>query len=231
MNLPESNKQKFKIRVTRTITLVIAVFILTTVGVDLYLNLANKGNEVVEGISESLIRFHVIANSDRDADQAVKIKVKDAVVERMQELLKDAETVEESRSIILENMDLFKDLAEEVLMSYGFTETVAVSLQNESFPLKQYGDIILPPGEYEALVIRIGKAEGKNWWCVLFPPLCFVDATHGVVDDVTKEELRNVLTDEEYNAVLSNPDEQKKIKIKLKVLDWLKSKEKEMEND
>lgn len=184
-------------------------------------------DEILEGLSNSLIRFHVIANSDTEEDQALKIKVKDAVVIYMQQLLEQSNSIDESREIILEDMDHIKAIADEVIKQEGSIYPTTISLAQENFPLKKYGDVVLPPGQYEALVIRIGKAEGKNWWCVLFPPLCFVDATHGVVDDKTKEQMQEVLTDEEYKAIIMNKDQQVDIKIKSKFLEWYAAKEKE----
>lgn len=185
-----------------------------------------KDNDrIVEGLSDSLIRFHVIANSDLEEDQALKIKVKDAVVNKMQDLLVDSTTVDISRSIIMENMEEIRQLAETVLRENGSTDKVTIALQQQEFPLKQYGDIVLPPGQYEALVIKIGAAQGKNWWCVLFPPLCFVDATHGVVDNQSKESLKKVLTQEEYSAIIMSKDKDVNIKVSSRLFRWFEEKE------
>lgn len=188
-------------------------------------------SHIVEGLSDSLIRFHVIANSDSEEDQAVKVKVKDEVVKRMQYLLKNSQSVDISRDIIKENMEEIRELAETVLRENGFTEQVTIALQQQEFPLKKYGDIVLPPGEYEALIIRIGEAQGKNWWCVLFPPLCFVDATHGVVDNQSKESLKKVLTEEEYATIIMSKDKDVDIKVSSRLLRWFEDKEDDMLED
>lgn len=191
-----------------------------------------KNNEsVVAGISNSLIRFHVIANSDTKADQILKLKVKDKVVEKMQSLLSESKDVDTSREIIQKNMEEIRKIAETVLRENDSQEKVRIALQQQVFPLKQYGDVILPPGEYEALVISIGKAEGKNWWCVLFPPLCFVDATHGVIDNQSKESLKKVLTDEEYAAILISKDKDVHIKASSRLFKWFEEKENKLSKD
>lgn len=209
-----------------TVLLLAAVVMIITIFADMYYGLSSKNSNIVEGISDSLIRFHVIANSDSPSDQAIKLKVKDAVIERMHTLLDDATSIDESRAIIKDNMESLRELAIDVLNENGFNDNVSIALEREVFPMKQYGDIVLPPGEYEALIIRIGKAQGKNWWCVLFPPLCFVDATHGVIDDESKEELKDVLTDEEYQAIIMAKDSgNSKVKVKSKLLEWLGEQE------
>lgn len=151
-----------------------------------------------ESLASSLIRFHVRANSDSEADQELKMQVKDAVVAYMEELLRDAENVNESAEIIQNNMDGILQTAMEVIHENGYNYDISGYMTEEYFPLRVYGDVALPPGEYTAFRIDIGDACGKNWWCVLYPPLCFVDITHGVVPEETKEELKNVISEEEY---------------------------------
>ncbi|MDD6572278.1 MAG: stage II sporulation protein R [Thermoflexaceae bacterium] len=151
-----------------------------------------------ESLASSLIRFHVRANSDSEADQKLKMQVKDAVVAYMEELLKDSENVNESAEIIQDNMDGILQTAMKVIHENGYDYDISGYMAEEYFPLRVYGDVALPPGEYTAFRIDIGDACGKNWWCVLYPPLCFVDITHGVVPEDTKEELKNVIGEEEY---------------------------------
>ncbi len=180
---------------------------------------------VLEGISDSLIRFHVIANSDTDQDQQLKLKVRDAVLAKMTGILSESNSIDETRTLIYDHMDTMKEIASGVIKDHGYDYKVDISIKMEQFPLKAYGDIILPPGKYESLLIEIGEAKGKNWWCVMFPPLCFVDVTHGVVPEATKETLKNVLTDDEYNTVVvSDTKEEMPIKVKFKLLEWLNFK-------
>jgi len=160
-----------------------------------------EAKELQAGISESIIRFHVRANSDSEEDQAVKLKVKEAVIEYIKPMLDGAESLEDSRSILLEESENIQELALSVLRDSGFDYAVKVYFEDAYFPVKAYGDVTFPAGYYEAFRVDIGEAEGKNWWCVLYPPLCFVDATYGVVPEKSKETLANVLTEDEYRAV------------------------------
>lgn len=157
-----------------------------------------------EHLARELIRFHVRANTDSQQDQALKLKVKSAVVEYLYPLLANSSSIDESRDILKQNIDAIKSVAAEVVADNNCDYDIDVYFENSYFPMKSYGDITLPPGEYEAFRIDIGDAKGQNWWCVLYPPLCFVDATTGVLPDSSKEQLKNVLTEEEYNAITGN---------------------------
>lgn len=153
------------------------------------------------GIAEEIIRFHVRANSDSYEDQQLKLLVKDRVVTYLEPLLAASGSTQESRGILENNTDEIRELALHTLQEEGSSYDVSVYFENSYFPMKSYGDITFPPGEYEAFRIDIGESEGKNWWCVLYPPLCFVDTSYGVLPDESKETLKNILTDDEYNAI------------------------------
>lgn len=223
--------QKKRVMKTYILSLLIVILMVVAIGYDYSKNATNAA--VIEGISDSLIRFHVIANSDSEEDQALKLKVRDKILESMNEILEDSESIEETRELIYENMDNIKEISEQVIEEYNYDYNINVKLKMEQFPLKTYGDIILPPGEYEALIVNIGEAKGKNWWCVMFPPLCFVDVTHGVVPEETKETLKNVLTDEEYDSVVMTEDTQEDmpIKIRFKFLEWFNFNKKEQKKN
>jgi stage II sporulation protein R len=158
---------------------------------------------IQKGIASEIIRFHVIANSDSKEDQELKLKVKEEVVNYLRPILENAPNNKEARKIMIHQEPQIKRIAERVIGENGYSYPVKVSLGNSYFPTKVYGDLTFPPGVYEALKIEIGKAEGRNWWCVMFPPLCFVDATYSVVPEKSKGTLKHVLTDEEYDAVIS----------------------------
>ena len=156
----------------------------------------------VEEIAEKLIRFHVIANSDGEADQSLKLKVRDEVLKYIQPILKESESVEQSRKILNEKNDEILQIAEKVIKDNGYDYKVESTLSNEYFPVKTYGNITLPQGQYEAYRIIIGNGEGQNWWCVMFPPICFVDITRGeVAYEETEKEMKSVLNEEEFNMV------------------------------
>lgn len=165
----------------------------------------------IEDISSKLIRFHVIANSDGELDQELKLKVRDEVLEYIQPVLKESTSIEESRQILNERNDEILDIAEKVIGDNGYDYKVESTLSKEYFPVKTYGNITLPQGEYEAYRIVIGSGEGQNWWCVMFPPICFVDITKGeVAYEETEEEIKSVLSEKEFNMVDNTKEENNK---------------------
>ena len=178
-------------------------------------------NAVSEDISNSVFRLHVIANSDSDEDQTLKYKVRDKVLEYMNEIAKDCTSKEEVINLAYEYQDEFKQIAENVIKENGYDYDVNIKIGNFEFPTKYYGDISLPAGYYDALRIEIGKAEGQNWWCVMFPPLCFVDVTSGVVPDESKQIMQDNLGDEEYKLISDN--ESSDIKFKFSIVEFFKN--------
>ncbi|WML36576.1 stage II sporulation protein R [Clostridium sp. OS1-26] len=186
-----------------------------------------KSEPVQQDIASKIIRFHVIANSDSKSDQALKLKVRDKVLEYIQPKLKKSKSIEESRKIIRENDKQIIAIANKTIKDNGYSYSVITTLSNENFPIKTYGNITLPQGKYEAYRIIIGEGKGQNWWCVMFPPLCFVDITKGEVSyKETEAEMKMVLTPEEYEVVNNKTDKTKEngIKIKFKILELLKDK-------
>lgn len=177
---------------------------------------AEAGN-IQEGIAGEIIRFHVLANSDTQEDQELKLKVKDRVVDYLSPILSGARDVEETREILKSRLGEISAEAEKLIREQGYAFLVQTELTRCYFPVKTYGDCTFPAGDYEALRVRIGNAEGKNWWCVLYPNLCFLDSLHAVVPEEQKQELRNVLTEEEYDSLL----EKEQPKIKFRILDRL----------
>ncbi len=179
----------------------------------------SEAADIQPQIAGKILRFHVIADSDSDTDQTVKLKVRDGVLDYLEPLFENCKDKMDCKAVVSENMENIKYKADEILKAEGFDDTVSVSLKERYFPVKKYGQYTFPEGEYEALCIEIGKAEGKNWWCVLYPRLCFVDSLYAVVPDQSEEELKGVLSEEEYNAVFKSPDT--KIEVKSRVLEWI----------
>lgn len=175
------------------------------------------GENIVEDISEKLIRFHVLANSDSNIDQDLKLRVKDEVLKYIAPILNESESLEESREMLKrEDKNIIK-IAEEYIKSQGFNYTVETTLTRENFPVKEYGNIILPQGEYEAYRILIGEGKGQNWWCVMFPPLCFIDVTKGqVAYDETEEKMKDVLSEDEFKSVNKKKNN---VKFDFKIID------------
>lgn len=125
-----------------------------------------------------IIRFHVRANSDLQVDQALKLKVRDEILDGMKDKFKDVSSLEESREIILDNLDEIESISRGVIEENQKDYDVKVDLLTEEFPVRKYGNVVYPQGDYESLLVTIGSGQGQNWWCVMFPPLCFVDITH-----------------------------------------------------
>ena len=154
-------------------------------------------------IKDKVLRLHVSANSDSEEDQALKLKVRDQVLTTLKPLLENAEDRSSSEAIVRAHLSEVEAAARETAWQEKPGENVHAELTNTRFPGKTYGDCTFPAGNYDALRITIGEAKGKNWWCVLFPSLCFVDTVHGVVPEESKELLKNVLTEEEYESLFT----------------------------
>jgi stage II sporulation protein R len=155
--------------------LLIVLFIAAGWGFLLY---QGKENLPVSCGKENLIRLHVLANSDSAEDQQLKLKVRDAVIAFLSPHLENVLDKELAKQIVLEHKDELTAVVETVVAMNGSNDPVTVQYGMFDFPIKAYGSLVLPAGKYEAVRVLIGKAEGKNWWCVLFPPLCFIDITN-----------------------------------------------------
>ena len=177
-------------------------------------------NAVCSDISDSVFRLHVIANSDSSEDQNLKYLVRDNVLKYMNEITNGVTSKEEIIKIISNNLENFKKLAQNTVYENGYTYEISVEIGNFNFPTKRYGDISFPAGYYDALRIKIGNAEGKNWWCVMFPPLCFIDVSSGIVPDDSKAILESELSEEEYKLVTGS---EKETKIKFKIVEVLQN--------
>lgn len=178
-------------------------------------------NKVFAGLEDNIFRLHILANSDSEEDQALKLLVRDGILDYMKEINKNsnnkASTIENTKA----NLDEIKDRCEEILRENGSDYQVSVEIGNFYFPTKYYGNISLPAGNYDALRIKIGEAQGQNWWCSLFPPLCFIDISSGYLSEEDSKILEENLTDEEFMIISSaSPD----IKLKFKILELLNSK-------
>ena len=173
--------------------------------------------EMQKGIAEKIIRFHVIANSDTKADQDLKLAVRDAVGIKMSGLLKDAADRSRSEAVIRKNMEDMKQTAEKVIAERGYDYDVDICLTDTDFPVKTYGAYTFPAGNYEALEIVIGAGKGHNWWCVMYPNMCFSDTMYEVIDEKAETSLQEVLTQEEYDSIIEDSD----YKIQFKYLSFL----------
>ena len=188
------------------------LFIYTTVCAFSY------AQNVSSDIAESVFRLHVIANSDSKEDQDLKYKVRDNLISYMNNICNNCNNKEEAINLVTKHKEDFKEIALNTIKDNGYSYDVNISIGNFQFPTKDYGDISLPSGYYDALRVEIGEAKGQNWWCVMFPPLCFVDITSGVVPEDSKEQLEDNLSEEEFALVSEDSDPQ--IKFKFKILEF-----------
>ena len=159
----------------------------------------NRQQELTERIAPQILRFHVIANSDRKEDQELKWKVR----EKLLSLMDSSLTRDQLCDHIRENKGLLKAAADEVIKEEGFSYSSEISLESCRFPERTYGNMTFPAGTYDALRVVLGKGRGKNYWCVLYPSLCFLDSTHAVVPEESEELLRNVLPEDDFLSLFS----------------------------
>ena len=170
-------------------------------------------------LSDVVFRLHVIANSDSKEDQDLKLKVRDNLLNYMNNICSNCETKEEAMKIANKNKEIFQKIAEDTIKENGFNYSVKVNINNFYFPTKTYGDISLPAGYYDALRVEIGEAKGQNWWCVMFPSLCFIDISSGVIDKSGKEKLESNVDEESYK-VISQSENNSSIKFKFKIIEF-----------
>ena len=191
---------------------IIVLFLLTLF---VFVSAISYVSAVSNNIANSVFRLHVIANSDSKEDQNLKYIVRDKLIEYMNNIAKDCSSKEEVISIAEDNISNFENIARKTIEENGYNYNVTVEIGNFDFPTKSYGDITLPAGSYDSLRVKIGKAEGQNWWCVMFPPLCFVDVTSGVVPDESKQEMKDSMPEEEYSLISKTDNSEINFKFKL----------------
>ena len=182
-----------------------------------FAGMQGRGQDMQKSIAQKIIRFHVIANSDSDEDQALKLKVKERVVASMKPVLAQADGVDEARRVMREHLGEIEQTASETLQEEGCSYSVHAELTTSHFPVKSYGEFTFPDGDYEALRIIIGEGEGKNWWCVMYPNMCFSGSVYEVIDEEAEESLKQVLTTEEYEAIMDSGN----YEVRLKWLSFL----------
>lgn len=199
------------------------IFILTIL-VFIYIALLsfNYSKAISSNLSDSVFRLHIIANSDSSADQELKLKVRDKIIEYMNTLTSNSSDKKDVISIVNNHLDSFKEIALNTIKGNGYNYDVNIEIGNFHFPTKSYGDISFPAGNYNALKIEIGDAIGQNWWCVLFPPLCFVNSSTGVVPDDSKNTLKENINSESYEIISegNKSNNTSDIKIKFKIIEF-----------
>ena len=185
------------------------------IGAILYSNFAQVGS-VVSNLENDVLRMHILANSDSEEDQRLKLKVRDRLLECSDEIFGGCETLEDMESAAGSRLDYINGIVLQVIEENGFDYGAQTNLVNMDFDSRVYGNITMPAGNYEALRVTIGEAEGHNWWCVMYPNLCFANSMYEV-DASSGEKLREVLEPEEYAAVLESGN----YKVRFKMLGFL----------
>lgn len=175
-----------------------------------------QDDETALTYKDKIIRFHVIANSNSEEDQMLKLKVRDEIIKSLNNKLQSSENIFESRKILKEHLRFIEETAKKTLLENGYIYPVKAHLGTTWIPEKTYGTLTFPAGEYEALNVVIGEGEGNNWWCVLFPPLCLIDSSKSN-DEIDVDESLSKLTKEEYELIINAAKTDEPI-IKLKFL-------------
>jgi len=157
-------------------------------------------------LAEKVLRFHVLANSDSVADQTLKLQVRDAIGSYMQENMQNQTSKAECEGFIATKLPQIEQVARETIATSGYTYEVHAELTECEFPAKTYGAYTFPRGNYDALKVTIGEGKGQNWWCVMYPNMCFENSVYEVVDEKSEQKLRAVLDEEEYRMVLKSGD-------------------------
>lgn len=171
--------------------------------------------ETSENISEEVFRLHILANSDSDADQQLKLKVRDEILKKGENVFASSDSIEETIKLCRDNIGVFQETAEQCLKENGSNYSVKVYVDKEYFNTRKYDEITLPSGIYNALKIVIGQGKGHNWWCVMFPAIC--------LSSVTDDELNKYLTEDEQKLVNSDSKYEVRFKI-VEIYEKLKSK-------
>lgn len=199
-----------KIKIFQKLFLIIFLLIIF-----ILISAASYVSAVSNNISNSVFRLHVIANSDSKEDQDLKYIVRDNILKYMNTLTKDISSKELAIQIAKEHESEFYNIAKQTIQEQGYNYDVNIEIGNFYFPTKNYGDISFPAGYYDSLKIKIGNASGQNWWCVMFPPLCFVDMSTGIVPDESKETIKNNISEEGYTLISDTDNNNVKFKFKL----------------
>ena len=182
----------------------------------------NAEEAMAARIAPEILRFHVLANSDSTEDQNLKLKVRTMLLNTIYEEMGENASLEETKKYVRSHKNRLEKKAETYMKTLGYDYPAHMELATTYFPTKTYGDMVFPCGNYEAVRVKIGEGKGRNWWCVLHPPLCFVDSSYAVVPNTSKEILRESLDPSDY---LKLNKDNTKIHVRLKLADLLLKKE------
>jgi stage II sporulation protein R len=197
---------------------IIAAFICSAVLIMLVFSLYSE--KVNRNLSGNMIRLHIVANSDSKTDQDIKYLIRDEIVNHMVKKTDELKSKEDAKAYIQGHTYELETIANRVIANSGLTYTTEVSYGKYPFPSKRYNNLILPAGYYDSVKIDIGKAEGENWWCVMFPPLCFVEETKGEMPEEYFDMLKNELSEDEMGIIMAASDsEEIPVEIRFKIVE------------
>lgn len=170
-------------------------------------------------IANAVVRLHIVANSNSDADQKLKLQIRDRILRDTAHIFNRTDNSGQALDLARKSSGFIKEIAEDEIRRLGFDYNVTISVGETFFPTKVYGDIALPSGKYNAVTIRIGQAKGENWWCVMYPPLCFTDGIVSVSENA-KKQLKSSLSPSEYRLITEN-SESVPVEIKFKIVELI----------
>ncbi len=168
-------------------------------------------------ISNSVVRLHIVANSNSASDQKLKLQVRDRILRDTSHIFNQSLNCNQALKLARENTDYIKSIAKDEILRAGFDYDVSINVGETNFPTKVYENIALPKGKYNAVNIRIGNSQGENWWCVMYPPLCFTDGIVRMPDD-TKKQLKESLSPSDYKLITQS-SESVSVEIKFKLVE------------
>ncbi|HHY63413.1 MAG TPA: stage II sporulation protein R [Clostridiaceae bacterium] len=175
-------------------------------------------------IAGSVVRLHIIANSDDPADQELKLKVRDAILTHMQEKYPDGADRDEAAEYLKNSLPEIRRIATGVMRENGSDKPVNVKYGVYSFPTREYDGLTLPAGMYEAVRVELGEAKGQNWWCIMFPPLCVADASSLNMDEDAMGQLRRELGDYNYRLITDYHDKGNiPVRIKFRIIELIEN--------
>ncbi|MGN1298604.1 MAG: stage II sporulation protein R [Candidatus Scatovivens sp.] len=197
------------------------ILILFLLLIFLLFSIFSYASNVSKNLECNIFRLHIIANSDSDADQSLKLQVRDNIISYLEKTCDNCKSKNDFIEIANNNLEDLKLIAENTIKDKGLNYPVTIEIGNFYFPTKHYGNISFPAGYYDGLKIKIGNADGQNWWCSLFPPLCFTDVSSGIIDEESEENLKSNISEEEFSVVSSTNGV---YKLKFKLIEFLNEK-------
>lgn len=183
---------------------------------------ADVYEDAIRSPEDVIVRFHVRANSDSEEDLALKYEVRDAVLAELADGLKTVEDDGAALRYIMQKLPDIRQAARAVVDEAGYDYTISAYIVREEFPIREYGDLVLPAGTYRALRVDIGAAKGENFWCMLYPMMCYTMDAGAVVDSEDTEKLAQALDEESYEKLFVKRNAKgDNVKVRLKILEWL----------